>query len=232
VGDDTDTAVSAISGTIEIELDDYGAPTSITLHDFIIVLESDPELNFDYGLAGSADATLIDAMAMYATPGLPTGPVPVAGTAFDFPGVPTVLSGTADASYDFLFVGADTVTIDLADQGVVATPIAGDVTSDGQAVTLSGELDIDVQQNVVPDVADLTLTGTATLVATGDAPAPSGCNDADLAEPFGVLDLGDIAAFVTAFGAQDPAADIAPPAGVWDLNDLGAFVTAFTAGCP
>jgi hypothetical protein len=60
----------------------------------------------------------------------------------------------------------------------------------------------------------------------------SGCNDADLADPFGVLDLSDIGAFVTAFLAGDPAADIAPPAGVLDLADLTAFIGAFTAGCP
>ncbi|HHN79032.1 MAG TPA: zinc metalloprotease [Phycisphaerales bacterium] len=58
------------------------------------------------------------------------------------------------------------------------------------------------------------------------------CNAADIAEPFGVLDLGDVGAFVAAFTAQDPAADIAPPSGVFDLADLQAFVAAFTAGCP
>ncbi len=60
----------------------------------------------------------------------------------------------------------------------------------------------------------------------------SGCNAADLAEPFGALDLADISAFIVAFTGHDPAADIAPPAGVWDLADLQAFVIAFTGGCP
>lgn len=59
-----------------------------------------------------------------------------------------------------------------------------------------------------------------------------GCNPADLSEPFGVLDLSDITAFVGAFVAQDPAADLAEPTGVFDLADLTAFVTAFTGGCP
>jgi hypothetical protein len=59
-----------------------------------------------------------------------------------------------------------------------------------------------------------------------------GCNPADLAEPFGVLDLADIQSFVTAFTSGDPAADLAPPAGVLDLADLQAFVVAFTGGCP
>ncbi len=59
-----------------------------------------------------------------------------------------------------------------------------------------------------------------------------GCtaNPADLAPPFGVLDLADIQAFVNAFVAGDSLADIAPPFGVLDLNDVSLFVTAFLAG--
>ncbi|MBZ0173147.1 MAG: hypothetical protein K8E66_12250 [Phycisphaerales bacterium] len=55
---------------------------------------------------------------------------------------------------------------------------------------------------------------------------------ADLASPFGVLDLGDIQAFIAAFVAMEPAADIAAPLGVFDLGDLGAFIEVFLAGCP
>ena len=59
-----------------------------------------------------------------------------------------------------------------------------------------------------------------------------GCNLADLAEPFGILDLGDIGAFVGGFTGGDPIADLAAPFGIFDLNDIGAFVSNFTAGCP
>lgn len=61
---------------------------------------------------------------------------------------------------------------------------------------------------------------------------PSACNGADLAPPFGVLDLGDLIAFVSAFTGGDLSADLAPPFGVLDLADVGAFVTLFLAGCP
>ncbi len=232
VGDDTDTAFTPVSGTIEIELDDYGTPTAITLHDFLIVLDNDITMNFDYGFAGSATSTLNNAMAMYATPGTPTGPVPVAGASFSFPNVPSDLAGTYTYDYSFFLVGSDSGSGDLSEFGTSNTPIAGDVISDGSTVTLSGTLDINTTQTVIDGVADLTLVGTATLIATGDVPPPAGCNAADIAEPFGVLDLADIQAFVNAFLAQDPAADIAPPTGVFDLADLQAFVTAFSAGCP
>jgi hypothetical protein len=55
---------------------------------------------------------------------------------------------------------------------------------------------------------------------------------ADLAPPFGLLDLADINAFVLAFLSQDPAADLATPLGIWDLDDVAQFVASFLAGCP
>lgn len=61
--------------------------------------------------------------------------------------------------------------------------------------------------------------------------AADGCNPADIAQPFGVLDLADVSAFISAFLAQAPTADIVPD-GVWDLADVQAFILAFMAGCP
>lgn len=58
------------------------------------------------------------------------------------------------------------------------------------------------------------------------------CNDADLAEPFDVLDFSDVLAFLTGFGSMDPAADLAPPFGTWDFTDVLSFLGAFGAGCP
>lgn len=70
---------------------------------------------------------------------------------------------------------------------------------------------------------------TITVTTTG---GQAGCNAADLAEPYGVLDLADVQVFVVAFSAQDPIADIAEPFGVWDLNDVQAFIANFESGCP
>jgi hypothetical protein len=53
----------------------------------------------------------------------------------------------------------------------------------------------------------------------------------DLAEPFGVVDLADIQAFITAFSASEPLADVNND-GIWDLADIQGFVTEFLAGCP
>lgn len=61
---------------------------------------------------------------------------------------------------------------------------------------------------------------------------PSGCNAADNAEPFDVLDLADVQGFVAAFVAGGAAADVAEPFGVFDLADVQGFVAAFISGCP
>ena len=67
-----------------------------------------------------------------------------------------------------------------------------------------------------------------TIVFSGSG----GCTAADIAEPFGVLDLADLQTFIAGFVASDPIADIAAPEGVWDLADVQAFIASFNAGCP
>ncbi len=67
------------------------------------------------------------------------------------------------------------------------------------------------------------------IAGAGVDPGP--CNPADVAEPFGVLDLSDVGVFVLAFVQQAPAADLNQD-GVFDLNDINLFVTSFKEGCP
>ncbi len=63
-------------------------------------------------------------------------------------------------------------------------------------------------------------------------PKMMGCNGADLAEPFDVLNFDDVVAFLGAFGSMDPAADLAAPIGVFDFSDVVEFLSQFGAGCP
>jgi hypothetical protein len=90
----------------------------------------------------------------------------------------------------------------------------------------------DVNQDGREDLVALRENGSAATVSVHLAAVAGPCNAADLSLPFGVLDLGDLNAFVQAFVNQTPAADLAAPFGVWDLADLTAFVGAFLAGCP
>lgn len=52
------------------------------------------------------------------------------------------------------------------------------------------------------------------------------------AEPCDQTTFADISAFLTAFTSQDPAADLAAPFGTLNIFDLAAYLTAFNAGCP
>lgn len=54
----------------------------------------------------------------------------------------------------------------------------------------------------------------------------------DFAPPQGTLNFFDVAAFIAAFNAMDPAADLAPPSGVFNFFDIAEFVTLYNAGCP
>ncbi|MFG0305066.1 MAG: GC-type dockerin domain-anchored protein [Phycisphaerales bacterium JB040] len=71
-------------------------------------------------------------------------------------------------------------------------------------------------------VADYELTPETATACAVDCPAD--VNDD------GILDNGDIGAFVTGFLAGDPAADFNND-GILDNGDIGAFVSVFLAGC-
>ncbi len=86
----------------------------------------------------------------------------------------------------------------------------------------------------VGDPSTGDLSGGDFTVSGGllDPPPPDETCIADLAPPAGVLDFSDIIAFLSAFGAMDPAADLADPPGQFDFSDVVVFLTAFGAGCP
>jgi hypothetical protein len=54
---------------------------------------------------------------------------------------------------------------------------------------------------------------------------------ADLAEPYGLLDLFDISTFISGFVSADLIADLNGD-GILDLSDVVDFVDSFTTGCP
>ena len=56
---------------------------------------------------------------------------------------------------------------------------------------------------------------SVTLIGSPGVP----CSPADMAEPYGMHNTADLAAFLAAMGAQQPAADLAPPTGVFEISD-------------
>jgi glucose/arabinose dehydrogenase len=64
-----------------------------------------------------------------------------------------------------------------------------------------------------------------------DSCESAGCNDADFTEPYDVLDIFDVFAYLDLFNAGDAAADFTGD-GTLDIFDVFAFLDVFNAGCP
>ncbi len=78
-------------------------------------------------------------------------------------------------------------------------------------------------------MSDSPFIGAWMIRAIGTEPA--GC-PADLAEPFGVLNIFDLQAYLGLYNAQDPAADLAEPVGAFNIFDVQAYLGLYNAGCP
>jgi hypothetical protein len=89
---------------------------------------------------------------------------------------------------------------------------------------------LDISRTLTP--GQLLDSSTTTWLAPGVTfrYLPQPCSPADLDAPFGVLDLYDAYAFVSAFLIGDPAADLTGD-GIFDLRDIGLFIDAINAGC-
>lgn len=129
-------------------------------------------------------------------------------------GVRTILNLGADDQNEMLFSHSRRLP---GDDTVGATPV-------GLAVA-------DLDQDGREDVVVLRTQGSGPSVTAHLATAAPPCSAADLAPPFGVLDLVDVNTFIAGFVSQDPIADLTGE-GIFDLSDLNLFVSAFLAGCP
>jgi len=230
IASDTDNDSSTLSGNIEIELDDAGNPTQISLDDMMVVIDQTMNFNWSFGFFGSADATLTGGSVSYATPGLATGPVPVDANAFSFPEVLVDLDGQLNANYDIFLAGSGSEMVNLGDQGSFASPFNGSVLIEGETITVTSSLPIDVTQPLLDSsgnqLGTVIASGSATIVAVGTAPSCQADLNGD-----GVLNFFDVSAFLNAFSAMDSAADFNND-GVFNFFDVSAFLNAFTGGCP
>ena len=117
-----------------------------------------------------------------------------------------------DLSQDILMSGF------IANNGVdfMSNQVFGDSAGPDNLGTTS-----DVDFSAIPGTQYINLS----------APVMTGCNPADLAEPFGILDLADITAFQIGFTTMDPSGDLNND-GIFDLDDITLFQVSFLGGCP
>jgi hypothetical protein len=130
--------------------------------------------------------------------------------------------------------GAGTASLEFRVDGVlVGEPFsAGDAGVTGVWTRREAGFTAGALTEVRVEIWDTNLMFNGNDYAIDDvAVTPTTCGPADLAPPFGVLDLSDINAFVAAFTGMDPAADLTDD-GVYDLADINLFVASFVSGCP
>lgn len=112
--------------------------------------------------------------------------------------------------------------------GAIAVP----VTSGWQTwTTAGGTVQLDAGEQVIRFV-NLGAAGEGynldsfTFAATNPA-----CSSADMAEPYGVLDFFDVAAFLGLFAAMEPGGDFNSD-GSFDFFDVAGYLGSFSEGCP
>ncbi len=225
---DSDSVASPLSGELSIELDDAGSPASLVLDDTMIVIDQTLKFYWSFGFIGQADATLTGAGVSYATPGLPTPPAPIIAGSFQVPDVPLAFMGEMDVSYTILGSGGGE-SVDLGDQDPFITEFTGQIESAGGMLTLMSSVPVESSVPLTDGsgavLGTVTISGVATLLATGAAPQ---C-PADLTGDGG-LDFFDVSAFLSAFAAMDSLADLDGD-GSYTFFDVSAFLVAFNAGC-
>lgn len=212
-----------IAGFVDVLVDDPSAPGTIALDDFSFAFAEDVMLAYSWAPLGALDATLANAAAADASPGVPTPSVLVAlNGSFTIADVPTALSGIGTVAGSILGQDVDE-TFDLADTDPVAITFDGTLThSDGiLTLTVTGPY----AQTVDDDVASVAIDGTLTIVARGAVPCP-----ADITGD-GSLDFFDVSAFLQLFNAGDLAADFNDD-GSLNFFDVSLFLQLFGAGCP
>ncbi|MGP1273166.1 MAG: GC-type dockerin domain-anchored protein [Phycisphaerales bacterium] len=226
LGNRTDSDSSPVVGFATIELEPSPAFASITLTDYSFAAQDTLSFVFDYGFLGSVTATgagigLELPVGGAATTGLVDG----AG-AFSLIGVPTQTIGTITSTgTGIVGAGIGTIVTDLGANAPASLDTAGTITVVGDTVTLAITVPLSVSE-VVADGITATVTGSATLIATGTIP-PTCLPDVN---GNGALDPGDFTAWVAAYNAQDPAADQNSD-GLIDPSDFSAWVANFNAGC-
>ena len=227
---DSDSDSSPLSGSLRMELDDYGMPTEISLHDLHINIDNTLNFNWSFGFFGSADATLQSGAVTWGSTDAFVGPVPINDDLFSMPEVPVALQGSLDVAYDIFLVGSGSESVNLADQGDFLSSVDGMITVVDGTIMLSSTLPLSATTPLMDSdgntLGTLTVEGSATLVATAQAPSCPADLNGD-----GVLNFFDVSAFLNAFSSQDPAADF-DQNGVFNFFDVSGFLNAFTSGCP
>jgi len=214
-----------------------------------VVINPEPGLVVDYYvLASPSNLPDFDALTPYASD-IATS-VDFASTNGDFmtsgrsDQVGAVLTGFIEVFFDGLYTlytnSDDGSALYIGDQLVVNNDgLHGMVERSGQIALRAGKHAVRIEffengggAGLFASVEGPSLPKTDLVSFLISHETSASCSEADLAEPFGVLDFTDVTAFLVAFAASEAEADLAAPFGTFDFSDVVAYLSAFGAGCP
>ncbi len=227
LGAQTEDDTAALDGTITIELDDYDNPTAITIVDYSFTSGALSYV-FDYSFLGTVTAS-----ATGLSLGSPAGATPATGTVdgsgvFTVDNVESAVTGIVDIGGTGTIggiVGSSTIDLSTLEQQPISVSGMIDVTSG----TITASVDFPISNSGTdPDTGVVvTLTGSATVVATGPVPeeeCPADVNGDGLVTPT------DFSAWVGAFNTGAPECDQNGD-GMCTPTDFSAWVGNYNAGC-
>ena len=141
---------------------------------------------------------------------------------------PTPSSIFSSAVSDRAWGNADPAALDPSDPrtnggAVIQTGITYDINGDG---IFNNPTSVNFDPS---EPADETYQVALYVGYYQEGPPPC---PADLAAPFGVLNIFDIQAYIGLYNGQDSAADLAAPFGTFNIFDIQAFIGLYNQGCP
>ncbi len=198
----SDNDTTNLTGSVQLELDDYGMPTGVSLVDFALDATSPLTFTFNASFLGSATLSISGIGADYGTT-IPTAFAPVdAGGNFSIIGVPIALTGSGTAVANGIFSSLNGASVNLADFGTFSGDLAGTVQVVGDQVVLNVNLSGEGDQVV----SGVTISAAAefVLVASGDVPAVvcvgDIADDFGFPAPDGQVSFGDFLQLLTLLG--------------------------------
>lgn len=203
--------------TFEFEVSGWGWQYFKSTQTLLEDCDCDPSLNTQVSLeTQSSDSSaevgnFSQPVLITASTTLP-GPVPAPGVLLEF--------GRESGTYKILGGFPDVMPSPFEDVVLIQTGPGGNAGL--QVVALEpGPIEINVH-----------VTDADTDDSAGFYAFLTGCAAADRAEPFGVLNFFDVAAFIQDYKNQSYSADLSEPFGEWNFFDVAAFINIYLAGCP
>lgn len=127
---------------------------------------------------------------------------------------------------------ADHIQWNIDAQGVGSSEFrTGQAVSEG-LWSANGDFIATTSESALIELTDLSGDSAGSPDEYGVLVGPLPCSDADIAEPFGLLNFFDVVSFISAFNAGEASADLAAPFGVLNFFDVSAYIGSFNAGCP